>query len=208
MALVDAPHAPLRDVRLHGGLLGLVRVVSTFRMLAAMALAVTYFQTWHVVHETEVDPSPPVAQVAPAAASGAASAGPDVGPAVDAAPSVLAPRRETGRTTTCTGFGHHAHSVVPPLLASLIFAIALYLFLRPSLSAGMISAASSVGLAYAIFRATFDPFRHMLDRVEPKPGQALFGMAFVLLALTAVADLGFHPILYMWARRDQAPPRS
>ncbi len=209
MALVEAPHAPLRDVRLDGGLLGLVRVLASFRVLAAMALAITYFQTWHAVRETEVDRAK-VAEIAQAAHSAAelGHGSVDDGPAVDSAPDLPPPRRETGKVTTCTGFGHHGHSVIPPLLAALIFAGAASLFLRPTLSKGMISAASTVLLAFAIFRATFDPVGHADAIVQPQAAQALFGMAFVILALTAVADLGFHPILYMWARREQAPPRS
>jgi hypothetical protein len=56
-------------------------------------------------------------------------------------------------------------------------------------------------MSLLVFRVTFD-MKHMFDRVEPHLPQAIFGMAFILLALTAAADLMFHPIIYIWARRD------
>jgi len=166
MALIEAPSIPLRDVKLQGGMLGLVRFIATARMLAAMALMVTYFQTWHVVYEV-------------------------VPPAIAAATEQVASDErliETGRTTTCTGFSHYDHKLVAPALAALVFALGYLLFSKPSLSTGMLSAAGTMLLSFLIFRATFD-LRHGMNRVEPHLPQAVFGMAFIVLALTAAASL-------------------
>jgi hypothetical protein len=200
MALIEAPTLPLRDVQLRGGMLGLVRFLATARMLAAMALMVTYFQTWHEVHETKLVEPPAVVCV-----------GPDCKPPVDgsnntAATDQAAPERvETGKVTRDSGFQHFDHKITAPLLAAVIFALAYLLFSKPSLSTGMLSAAGTALLSFLIFRATFD-MRHGFDRIEPMLPQALFGLAFVALALTAAADMMFHPILYQWARRDQERP--
>ncbi|MGZ3453949.1 MAG: hypothetical protein ACXVEF_30365 [Polyangiales bacterium] len=180
MAFIEAPSIPLRDVRLHGGMLGFVRFIATARMLAAMALMVTYFQTWHVVYEVR-QPEQPVTTEQAATDQRAI---------------------ETGKSTVCTGYSHYDHKLVAPALAALIFALGYLLFSKPSLSSGMISAAGTMLLSFLIFRSTFD-MKHMFDRIEPHLPQALFGMAFIVLALSAAADLMFHPIIYVWARRDQ-----
>lgn len=49
MALIEDPGKPLRDVQLHGMLLGLARTMGVVRVLAGMLLAFTYFQVWQVV---------------------------------------------------------------------------------------------------------------------------------------------------------------
>lgn len=49
MALIEDPGKPLRDVRLHGMLLGLARTMGVVRILAGLLLSVTYFQVWQVV---------------------------------------------------------------------------------------------------------------------------------------------------------------
>jgi hypothetical protein len=184
MALIEAPSIPLRDVRLHGGMLGFVRFIATARMLAAMALMITYFQTWHVVYEVQQ---------------------PQIALSTEPAPANAATDQravETGKTTVCTGYSHYDHKLYAPALAALVFALGYLLFSKPSLSTGMLSAAGTMLISFLIFRATFD-LKHMFDRVEPHLPQALFGMAFIVLALTAAADLMFHPIVYIWARRDQ-----
>lgn len=197
MALIEAPSKPLRDVRLPGPMAGLVRIIATARMLAAMAMIVTYFQTWHVVYELKTVHEPEAA--ASVAPSSSASGAPSV-----AAPSTAATDQapEVSRVVTHTGFSHYDHSVLAPLLAAAIFALAFYLFQSPSLSRGMLSAGGTALLSILIFKVTFD-LKHYNDRVDPKFPQALFGIAFITLALTAFGDLVFHPILYMWARRDQ-----
>lgn len=181
MAFIEAPSIPLRDVRLAGGMLAFVRFIAVARMLAAMALMVTYFQTWHVVYEVR-QPSIGLTTTEPNAATDQAAV-------------------ETGKVTTCTGYSHYDHKLWAPGLGAIIFALGYFLYAKPSLSSGMLSAAGTMLMSFLIFRATFD-MRHMFDRVEPHLPQALFGMAFIILALTAAADLMFHPIIYIWARRD------
>jgi hypothetical protein len=187
MALIEAPSIPLRDVRLQGGMLVFVRFVAALRMLAAMALMVTYFQTWHVVYEVR-QPSIAIATE----------------PSSTAATDQAAV--ETGKVTTCTGYSHYDHKLWAPALAAAIFAIAYLLYSKPTLSSGMLSAGATMLASFLIFRVTFD-MKHMFDRVEPHLPQALFGMAFIILALTAAADLMFHPIIYIWARRSQEGSR-
>ncbi len=52
MALIEDPGKPLRDVALHGVLLGLVRTMGVARIVAGLLLGVTYFQVWQVVSGT------------------------------------------------------------------------------------------------------------------------------------------------------------
>jgi hypothetical protein len=161
MALVDAPHVPLRDVHLRGGLRSLVLVIATMRMVLSIALVTTYFQSWHRVWT--------------------------------AADAVI----------DQTGWSRH-RDPVPVLLAVVVSILAFRLFVKPTLSRGMISAAASAACAVGIFWTTLGGVQAG-SRVEPQIGGVIFGASFVLLALTGVADLVFHPILYIWSRRAQAP---
>lgn len=209
MALVSAPSTPLRDVRLPAGLVMAVRLFGAIRIAFAIAMLVSYFRPWYVLHTTEVIPPAEVAAAGSALASAA--------PTATALPSAIAPpraipgppRRETGQTSVRTGLQLGGGDVRPAALALVIALVAAWAIRAPTLSRGMIAAITTLTLAIAASRLTID-HQHLYERIEVLRPKAVFGASFILLALTAMADLGLHPALYMWARRvvEDAAPRE
>ncbi len=209
MALLDAPSVPLRDIRLPPGLGMAVRLFGVLRIVFALTLLVSYFRPWYVLHQTEVIPAAEVSAAGSALASAVPTATPL--PSAIASPRAIPgpPRRETGQSVVRTGFQLGGESLRPAALALVIALVAAWALRAPTLSRGMVAAITTFVLAFVISRLTID-HQHLYERVEVLRPKAVFGASFILLSLTAMADLGLHPALYMWARRVQedAAPRD
>ncbi len=102
-----------------------------------------------------------------------------------------------------TGYQMSGRSPLPVLFAFGIAALGVYLLLAPSLARGMLSAAGSIALALLTYRFTHNTSTAPIAEIQLKGAQVLFGFTFIILTFTGFADLIFHPILYMWARREE-----
>ena len=208
MAIVDAPDIPLRDVRLPPALVAAVRLFGLVRIVLALGLVAMFFRPWCVLHETDVIPAAEVAASGSALASAVPTATPF--PSAIAAPRAIPgpPRRETGKATTQTGFQLTGNDLRPAILGLSIALLAAWAIRAPTLSRGMAAALGTFVLAFVVSRLTID-HTHIYDRVEVLKPKAIFGAAFILLTLSAMADLGLHPVFYMWARRviEDGKPR-
>ncbi len=114
---------------------------------------------------------------------------------------------DSARVYLCSGFAHCSGNVLPAVLGAAIVGLAVWCYRAPSLARGMAAAAGTIALSLLSYKLTYRPFVHSGMHLVARPAAAFFGAAFILLTFSGFLDLMFHPILYMWARRDQETVR-
>jgi hypothetical protein len=157
------------------------------RALLALLAAGAYFLAWHVVHKT--------------------SAGEGLGCLFnpDCHPGPSEPVHDTGESFVCTGYLHHHGSVVVPLLAVALAAVALLGLRRVKLGWTLLLEVAGLGLCGGIVYGLFEIFEHMFDRIELLWGEKLFNVALLLIVLSYVLGPAAQCLLVARGRRAAAP---
>lgn len=158
------------------------------RAALAVVVAGAYFLGWHVVHKT--------------------NAGDGIGCifSADCHPGPSGPIHDTGESFVCTGYMHYHESVIVPLLAAALAAVALAGIRRWKLSFVLLFEVAGLGICGGVVYAMFEILTHMFDRLEPLRGETVFNVAFMLLVLSYVLGPAVQCLLVARGRRGAAGP--
>jgi len=105
---------------------------------------------------------------------------------------------------TCTGFDHSG--ILPPLVLLGILLLAVRSFARPSLAAGMATAAITCAGWIVAFDAIFN-LDHMFDTVTTLWPETVFAVSFIGIFFHGAANLVLQLVLYVGQRRKDVSPR-
>jgi hypothetical protein len=160
--------------------------IAVARAVVAIVVAGAYFLAWHVVHKT--------------------NAGEGIGClfSPDCHPGPSQPIHDTGESFVCTGDLHYHGSVLVPVLAFALAAVALSGLRRSKLALTLLFEVVGLGLCAGVVYALFEIFTHMFDRIEPLWGEKVFNVGLLLLVLSYVLGPAVQCLLVARSRRGAA----
>lgn len=187
---IGDPERPPRlvDIDLDGPRLYAHRILQAVTLVLTVVIGVTYFMDWHEVIELE--------ETGIGMMGLACAFQPDCDPSFFDRP--ISRPVPTGNVERDTGFDHSGPVVL--LLLWLIAAFAVISGNRSRWPVGMVLAALSLGVCFAMLVALFN-LDHLFEKVRTLPAETVFSVALMALCLVVLVNLVAQPILYITARR-------